>query len=357
MKRSFGIDLIRTLSVIIVIFRHYKVTEGFNFGLYAIDYLFVISGYLIGQILLKDFYRSESTSFSTATHFMIRRWFRILPLYYFAIFLKFLILPDIGSNIVYYILFLQNHFYGIDFYPVTWTLVIDEWFYLGAPLLLYGFLRIFGHAPRKGLFFLIAVILGINLLRMAWVMYSGASFESLVGNVPFRQDTLVIGVLAAYIKLHYKKAFDRLNTPVVFWTSFAAFLAVVTWIGMISGEKFAGMNDYFWTRTYGFSLIAILITATMPYFENSVKPIPFKPLNFLNKAVFQISMYSYALYLFHLEVKDSIEYLFPSIKSHLLLRNITCIAAVVVLSFILHHILEKPMLRIRDKHFPDKKFA
>ena len=90
MKRSFGIDLVRTVAILIVMLRHYGLLGGFNFGIYAIEFLFVVSGYLIGQILIKSFYSVESISFSTVKLFMMRRWFRILPMYYLAILIKFI---------------------------------------------------------------------------------------------------------------------------------------------------------------------------------------------------------------------------------------------------------------------------
>ncbi len=357
MKRSFGLDLIRALSITIVILRHYRISEGFKYGFYAMEFLFVVSGYLIGQVLLREFYLKEKISFQAVKKFMIRRWFRILPLYYFAILVKFLIVKGVGWNILYYVFFLQNHFGGISFYPVTWTLVIDEWFYLGTPIMLYAFMKLFGSAKARVLAFLVFVVVSINILRIIWVHYSGAPFESLVGNVPLRQDTLLIGVIFAFIKIHYQSIFQWLNQRWIFVCSLSAFFAYVYLIYLIRGGAVDHIDDYFWTRTVSFALCAFLISMTMPYFENSVLAFSNPKLFSINRIVVFISKLSYALYLFHLEILEGFRYLFPEMDSTMWLRNIICIVITVSFSYFIYNVLEKRFLIIRDKYFPDEHAA
>jgi peptidoglycan/LPS O-acetylase OafA/YrhL len=341
-----------------VMFRHYRVTDGFNFGFYAIEFLFVISGYLIGQILLKEFYYSDQVSLNSVGRFMMRRWFRILPMYYLAIFLKFIIIPDIGWNIFYYVFFLQNHFFGIDFYPVTWSLVIDEWFYLGAPIMLYLFMKIFGSAKARVLAFLVFVVLSINILRFLWVYFTGAGFETLIGNVPFRQDTLLIGVIAAFIKMHYRPIFDWLNSKKRFVVVFTMFIFYVFVIYLIRGDESNPADDhidnYLWTRTWNFSLCALLVALTLPFFENSVYAFSHPKLQWINKAVITGSKISYALYLFHLEVLQAFTYLFPQVAEIRWLRNLLCIVIAILLSYWLYQIVEKKFLIWRDRYYPDR---
>jgi peptidoglycan/LPS O-acetylase OafA/YrhL len=357
MKRSFGIDLIRSLSILIVMFRHYRVTDGFNFGFYAIEFLFVVSGYLIGQILLKEFYRTDQVTLHSVGRFMMRRWFRILPMYYLAIFLKFIFMPDIGWNVLYYVFFLQNHFYGIDFYPVTWSLVIDEWFYLGTPLMLYVFMKLFGSAKVRVLAFLVFVVACINLLRFFWVQYTDAGFETLVGNVPFRQDTLLIGVIAAFIKIHYRPIFDWLNAKSKFMVVFTLFIGYVFLMYLIRGDESNSaedhIDDFIWTRTVNFSLCALIIAATLPFFENSVEAFKHRLLQPLNYLVVTGSKISYALYLFHLEVLQAFTWLFPDVAEIRWLRNVLCMLIAVLLSYWLYQIVEKKFLILRDKYYPD----
>lgn len=353
MNRSFGIDLIRTVSILIVILRHYGITEGFNFGFYAIEFLFVVSGYLIGQILLKEFYRTDEINASSVKRFMMRRWFRILPMYYFAILLKFIIVHDIGWNIFYYIFFLQNHFYGIDFYPVTWSLVIDEWFYLTIPFFLFFFMKVFGKKKERVLIFLILLVTGVNVLRFIWVYHSNATWESLVGNVPLRQDTLLIGVVMAFVKMKYQRFFETLNNRRFFISMSALILLFVAVFYQIRVNDESHVNDFLWTRTIGFGICATLIAFTLPYIENSVFAFKRPQFKFLNSFVVMGSKISYALYLFHTEVLEAMKYLFPWLRYHIGWRNAICIVLSILISYFLYQVLEKKFLILRDRYYPD----
>ena len=355
MKRSFGIDLVRTVSIILVIARHYGFTKGFNYGYYGIEFLFVVSGFLIGQILFNDFYSSDKIEISSLKRFMIRRWFRILPLYYLAILLRFAFDHSIGWNIFYYIFFLQNHFYGITFYPETWTLVIDEWFYLIIPVILFLFMRFVSFEKNAVAYFIIGIIVVINLLRILWVSKSNTPFEGLVGNVPFRQDTLLIGVLLAYSKMKFKNLFSKMNS-IPF--CIIAFLALIIYISIIYFIRIPDdtINNYFWTRTINFLLTSVVIASTLPFIENSITPFKIKPLNIFNLIIVWGSKLSYSLYLFHSEVYRFSKFLFSSLSASALFIKLLALTFTVVICYFLYQFFEKKFLILRDKYFPDKPY-
>jgi peptidoglycan/LPS O-acetylase OafA/YrhL len=116
-NRIFGLDFIRVIAVFAVIIAHagYNEIFGVKFGMMAIESFFVMSGFLIGEMLIRDF--KGGFTFSDLKKFWVKRWFRTLPLYYFILFFKFFFINpnNIGLNILYYVFFLQNNFYGIDF--------------------------------------------------------------------------------------------------------------------------------------------------------------------------------------------------------------------------------------------------
>lgn len=354
MRRSFGIDLVRTLSIAIVILIHYGFYQGFNFGYYAIEFLFVISGFLIGQILFNDFYSTDQVQTASLKRFMIRRWFRILPLYYFMILVKFILDPSIGWNVLYYVFFLQNHFYGISWYPETWTLVIDEWFYLGVPIMLFLFMRLVSSRKQAVVLFIIGVILMINLLRILWVYYTDTKFAGIIGNVPLRQDTLLFGVLLAYIKMHYRIFFNKLNSLAVFLTSFTILLGYIYLMYTIK-KPVDRINEFFWTRTINFGIVSLLVMTTLPYIENSIEGIKVKSLNFVNKAIVWGSKLSYALYLVHFEVLVQTR----EVMGHFGITkgvSIQLIAVLftIIISYLLYEYMEKKFLILRDRYFPDR---
>ena len=90
MQRAFGLDLIRSFAIFFVILCHsvyiiYPVIPEsignilLHYGVFGVDLFFVLSGFLIGRIFLKDLLANQTIDFKT---FWLRRWFRTLPNYY-----------------------------------------------------------------------------------------------------------------------------------------------------------------------------------------------------------------------------------------------------------------------------------
>ncbi len=170
----------------------------------GVDLFFVLSGFLIGGILLDQ--RSSTTYFRT---FYIRRFLRIVPIYfvYFCLawFLSNLIhggtpprVPSLaGEQLPWFphLLFLQNFWMAarntLGQLSITWSLAIEEQFYITLPFLV-RFLP-----PRRLLYVLFAGILAAPLLRAAivalWPNHPVSSFVLM----PCRADSLLLGVLGA----------------------------------------------------------------------------------------------------------------------------------------------------------------
>jgi len=113
MNRNLGLDLIRAVAISLVLFAHsiQSVIFGISIGVLGVEIFFVLSGYLIGQILIRDF--SNNASISTLANFWLRRWFRTLPLYYAIILFKFIFIDhSLGYKIFAFVFFLQNNFVG-----------------------------------------------------------------------------------------------------------------------------------------------------------------------------------------------------------------------------------------------------
>jgi len=89
--RIFGLDVIRTIAILLVLLshstlllfpenNHISLTAIRFFGTIGVDLFFVLSGYLIGGLLLRQI-RNGKTAFKNFMYFWIRRWFRTLPNY------------------------------------------------------------------------------------------------------------------------------------------------------------------------------------------------------------------------------------------------------------------------------------
>lgn len=146
------IDGLRALAIIPVVLFHFELF-GFSGGYVGVDIFFVISGYLIASIILRDI---KANSFSLL-HFWQRRVRRIVPIlsvvmastlavgYHLLLFKDELL--DLGQSAFAQSLFLSNVFFlrghnyfagSADTFPLlhTWSLSVEEQFYVIFPLLL-----------------------------------------------------------------------------------------------------------------------------------------------------------------------------------------------------------------------------
>ena len=156
-KIRLDIQGLRALAVIFVILFHTKINL-FNGGYIGVDIFFVISGYLITKLIYQDI---KQNSFSLLS-FYHRRARRILPAFIITILLvlifSFFFTLDsgfkfIGYSVIASLLFFSNIFFwhnSIDYYGLdaelnplvhTWSLALEEQFYLFFPLLLIFFYK------------------------------------------------------------------------------------------------------------------------------------------------------------------------------------------------------------------------
>src|SRR5579871_5502624 len=142
------------------------------FGWSGVDLFFVLSGFLIGTILFKN---SGSAHFFRT--FYVRRAVRIIPVYFLLLFVFLLLVAspiyDVGAYIFQkplpvfpYFLFLQNflmsnaNHFGPEALTPTWSLAVEEQFYLIIPLVIF-------FVPRRFLKYIIAAcLLGAPICRM-----------------------------------------------------------------------------------------------------------------------------------------------------------------------------------------------
>lgn len=344
-NRIFGLDLVRALSVGAVVVAHsgYDYIFGFRFGVIAIEYFFVMSGFLVGEMLIKEFH--NGSNFKLLMNFWIKRWFRTLPLYYLILFIKICIsVPFVGYKVWPYLFFLQNNVGGISFFPVSWTLVIEEWFYLIMPLVIFLFFRK-GIQREKFLWFAIAVIAAQIALRILYISVKEVPWGGIVGSFPFRFDSFMIGVFIAFIKVDYRKIFDRLAKPDVFTITCIIFALYIIVFAKSNGGESNSM--VIWTRTFGFTLTSIFLALQMPFLNNSEFLNNINPENFFKRVFTWLSLLSYPIYLIHMDVFKYIGAFFPTLpySAYLLISYII----ILLISYLLIVFFHQPVTESRKK--------
>lgn len=202
------IDGLRALAVVPVVFFHAGLS-AFDGGYVGVDIFFVISGYLITGILIKEL---EDGSFSIAS-FYERRARRILPALFLVIACSLPFawawmvpaeLEAFGRSIVAVTLFVSNVLFfreddyfaaAADLKPLlhTWSLAVEEQYYLVFPL----FLALAWRFGRRKTFWTITVValVSLGLSEIAWRIKPSANFYL----APTRVWELLAGSLCAFI--------------------------------------------------------------------------------------------------------------------------------------------------------------
>ncbi len=199
-RRNFGLDVIRATAIILVVLSHQK--QGFGvLGVVAVEMFFVLSGFLIGGIFYRKIVLEDKTSPKDILEFWKRRWWRTLPNYYLFLAL-FLALEFFGTDTVPWdawkaALFVQNLAGVPKTYGVSWSLAIEEWFYLTMPLLYLGF-RQMVRIPRIAFLATTAVMILVPILARL-TLGAGQPFFAVRYGVVYRLDAMMFGVLCAVL--------------------------------------------------------------------------------------------------------------------------------------------------------------
>lgn len=134
-------------------------------GHYGVDVFFVISGFLIGIILMRE---REARGAIDVKRFYARRFLRLMPAYVVSLAIYCLAIgvncDTVWSNVLY-----VNNFVTVtrQAMPWAWSLAIEEQFYFGFPL----FLLLIFYWLRRGRIGLLFFMLALGVLVRGWIVY------------------------------------------------------------------------------------------------------------------------------------------------------------------------------------------
>ncbi|HEY4759456.1 MAG TPA: acyltransferase [Thermoguttaceae bacterium] len=354
MSRNFGLDVLRCAAIVMVlVFHSYGMFQPYldivsylvPLGIFGVELFFVLSGYLIGQILLKSVVPNPSAT--NIFIFYIRRWFRTLPAYYLMILI--LMVADHFQPSPYschwpFYVFWQNFTpQSIGWFGVSWSLAIEEWFYLLTPVLLCVALP--RNCGNDRIIKTLAAIIGtILVLRMAYVACFDPSWDFGTRKfVPLRFDSLLLGVLLAQVKLAKPRIYALLCHKRVALASIACLVIMGVYVVR------ADLDHSYFARTIFISLMSVCMAALLPYFELSDlinKKLAARKL--VSGVITKISLYSYIMYLIHAHAYLLFENNTTTFFG-LMWRLAAAFASVYVISAIVHVWFEKPIMDLRDK--------
>jgi peptidoglycan/LPS O-acetylase OafA/YrhL len=299
---------------------------------------FVLSGFLIGGILMKN--RNSESYFKT---FYIRRFFRIFPLYYLVLLLLIIISTKLGNipGIYYattpnwaYLTYTQNIYSIFNLLPsgITWSLAVEEQFYLFFPLLIFYI---------KPKYYIKVFIFGFILANILRLLYPEQVYLELL---IFRIDALITGAaIAYYLQINDIKEKLVNKTKLLFLLLIS--LIVILSLLIISDLILLPVINttllfIFFDFIYGLMIILAVICKDNLYSK------------FLrNKLLQKIGLVSYGIYLYHWIVLGAVFKFInkssPNLSnSYELLLILLSIGITFGVSLLSYYIFEKPFLKI-----------
>lgn len=369
-QRIFGLDLLRCIAILLVVTSHtlpiisptdLAITISIYSAVIGVEAFFVLSGFLIGSIIIRLHYREEGTSLASVKAFLIRRWFRTLPNYFLILLISIVLIfildaeiPFSYARLISYFFFLQNSvtLETNRFFGVSWTLAIEEWFYLLFPFALLLFQKFFREKKTSLVWTILTFLIFPLALRIVLAIATDIPWDAGFRKLTFtRLDAIGAGVLAAYISHHYSE----------FWTKNVSMLAIMgtvvfSLLMLVFYYKFIliyNMNanetadSGLFLKTIFFTLLSFALAALIP----SLIRIRANAGNLLIKAITTISLISYALYLLHPLVMMMV---FISMQNKVIPQNNAlafCLIWIISLgaSYVLYHVYEKRMTALRER--------
>jgi peptidoglycan/LPS O-acetylase OafA/YrhL len=366
--RIQGLDVLRGLAIILVLGRHGAIAPANQPILHAItsiwatggwvgvDLFFVLSGFLVSGLIFREC--QENGDFSLK-RFFLRRGLRIYPPFYAFLLARgmlALVFRSDNAELFTFSRFLREAFFVQNYFPGifahTWSLAVEEHFYILLPLVLLAFLKFNPGTqnPFKGLprlFLVIAAFCLLERIILAWQL--PYSFETHHVPTHLRIDSLFFGVLISYFHHFQRERFDTFVFPRRFVFTILGIVFLVPAFIFVC-EKTP------WVYSLGFSLFCAgsgMILMGALYLSAPIRN------SLLFKLAGAIGSYSYSIYLIHFMaqniVQRKIEPFF--VKSfgwnwglYFLFYYVGAILAGIGFSLL----VEAPVLRLRERLFPSR---
>jgi peptidoglycan/LPS O-acetylase OafA/YrhL len=348
-----ALDGLRGIAIILVLLYHnFGFVTYFKSGWVGVDLFFVLSGFLITEILL----RTKGSPFFLRSFYM-RRFLRIFPLYYLCLLVVIIIIPaterpfyDVDyykTNQLWFWMYLQNWLY-IFKHPEQsallnhlWSLAVEEQFYLIWPLV------ILFTKSLKTQFRIVMLLLAVVMISRITFCFIHPYHISYGNLYTFsRIDGLCIGCgLALLQKIDFNLA-TRYSRKILM-------VVLVVNVLIVSGIYFLHLNVPY-TALIGYTSIAILfgllLHKTIEIEKNQIS-------RFLSTVLFRFfGKISYSLYIFHWPIylvlvpvlKHLLSaFLFLSEFDNQAISAIIATACALLLSVISYHFFEKYFLSLK----------
>lgn len=351
MQRVFGLDLMRATAIVLVVFWHSYdaityLAPGFQAPLFldGVDLFFVLSGYLIGGILLRVLGQPGLKGRQRLGGFWTRRLLRTLPNYYLFLAINTALALIgireglINLNALAYVPLLHNLWKPFSlFYWESWSLVAEVWFYLAFPVAALAAIAA-GAGWRAAMWWAVALFLVVPFVLRWRIAPSIDSLSALEINVRevavMRMDTIAFGIAAALVHERYPAQWRAWRWP----------LFIAGAIGVLAVMLHYGPQHLRFSSTWNYTFSGLSMALLLPLMASWRVPPPG------GRAVTELSLLAYATYLVHLPLRKVLEPFYAPFTpwaGWVQLAGYWC--ACLLLAWVVYRFYEKPLMDLRER--------
>jgi len=339
------LDGMRGFAILAVMVFH-AISHIFTGGFIGVDIFFVISGFLITALLIKEYDRYEHIGLK---NFYFRRILRLGPalifflLVYsiasFWLFEHWKALSNVTDSLI--ALFYMSNWarafdiHTPDFLGHTWSLSIEEQFYILWPLTLRFLLKKI--PSRKTILILVSSVAFFSWMLRIILSINGTSVERLYNGLDTRADSLLMGCalgIAMSSNLISSNIQHKFSTILKYISPLAALILII----VIFTAKEGSMSYYYWLL-FLVEVLAVILILNIFLARNSILSRIFS-----NKQLVWVGSISYGLYLWHYPI-------FRWIGSYYHFSIVITIGTIAtfIIATASYYLLEKPFLKLKNK--------
>ena len=343
--RVENLDLLRACAIaLVVLFHSVQMATGKSgfatFGQFGVDLFFALSGFLIGGL-----YWSERKRFGSVhrLRFIARRAARTIPPYLIGLVLAYAavyVYRDEPFDMRYFA-FLQNYELRIPYFSVSWSLCIEEHFYLTLPFVLGAVAnRKAGYVP--GVLLLLTLMPLVSRAALVGAVVSQAQpFGFYTTATHLRMEGLALGVFASYVAAYQPSLFSQV-ARLRWW-------AIAGAVGTLAILPRTAVG-FMYVAGYTMLAVAFAILVSVAASDRAWRIAR-------SRLTHTIAVTSYSIYLTHaLPIQ-----LFHQIDVRFRLGTFTTwtlmVLSSVAVGYVFYRLVELPAIRFRDRFIPRRAYG
>jgi peptidoglycan/LPS O-acetylase OafA/YrhL len=348
-NRIASLDLLRGVAAFSVAIPHYVILAlgasdpAERVSVLAVEVFFVLSGFVLAPQILAC--RADGRAANLGI-FLVRRWMRTIPPYMFALLLISIVSGELfTADFLRYAMYVQNLFAQHnthDYFPVAWSLSIEEWFYVTFPVWLIATTRLLRRADGASIGALaLGFIAAITLARTLLGHHDDWGPE-VRRVVVFRVDSIAYGFVL-FLLVQRLGPRLRLGAPVAVAAAALLFaiVSVATFAAATGVQRgVPGLVHLFPFCAAAFGMSAIILCYALRHLFQATKLVA--------ACCDRLGKISYSVYLFHLMIAMVVRALFAdlAVATQVALFVGGCVGA----SLVFFRFFERPILAARPRY-------